>query len=80
VDQAERPLRAPESRSLTLRLLGGLLLVISTASCGPAARTGHGRGKGGCGIYPELAAFGIADGVSPALSREVGRLTALLPS
>jgi hypothetical protein len=57
-----------------------LLLFITTVYCGPVARTGRGRGKGGSGWYPELAAFGIGDGVSPALIREVGRQTALLPS
>ena len=31
-------------------------------------------------MFPELAAFGIGDGASPALIREVGRQTALLPS
>ena len=43
-------------------------------------RTGNGRGREGSGLYPELGILGIQEGKSPALVREVGRLTALLPS
>ena len=48
--------------------------------CSPAQRTGRGRGREGSGLYPELGVLGIQEGKSPALVREVGRLTALLPS
>jgi hypothetical protein len=60
--------------------LGGLLLWVMTLYCGPARRSGQGRGKEGAGLYPELGWLGIQEGKSPALVREVGRLTALLPS
>jgi hypothetical protein len=73
-------LRSPAKRSLTLRLLGGLVVWITTVYCGPAARTGQRRRREGSGLYPELAVLGICEGVSPALAGEVGRLTALLPS
>jgi len=53
---------------------------VSTLYCSPARRTGKGRGGEGAGLYPELAVLGIQEGKSPALVREVGRLTALLPS
>jgi hypothetical protein len=72
--------RTPEKRPLTLRLLGGLVLYLSTLYYGPAARTGKGRGKEGGGLYPELAVFGISEGSSPALISWVGRQCALLPS
>jgi hypothetical protein len=72
--------RAPEKRSLALRLLGGLVVWISTCYCGPVARTGKRRGGEGAGLYPELAVLGIREGSSPALARQVGRLSALLPS
>ncbi len=65
---------------MTLRLLSGLLLGITTAYYGPAARHGHRRGGEGAGLYPELAVLGIHEGVSPALAGKVGRLSALLPS
>jgi hypothetical protein len=65
---------------LRVRLLGGLLIWVLTIYCGPAQRTGRGRGREGSGLYPELAVLGIQEGKSPALVRDVGRLTALLPS
>jgi hypothetical protein len=73
-------LRSPEKRSLSLRLLGGLVVWICTCYCGPAARKGQRRGGEGAGLYPELAVLGISEGSSPALASVVGRLSALLPS
>jgi hypothetical protein len=63
-----------------LRLLGGLVLYVTTLYCGPRARTGKGRGRDGAGLYPELAAFGFSDSASPALVSRVGRQCAWLPS
>ena len=65
-----------------MRLLGGLLLWVTTFYCAPAARnkSGKGRGREGSGIYPEFGVLGIQEGNSPALVREVGRQVALLPS
>ena len=63
-----------------MRLLGGLLLWVTTLYCNPALRTGKGRGRRGSGLYPELGVLGIQEGKSPALVRDIGRLTALLPS
>jgi hypothetical protein len=80
IDQAARPLRAPEMRPLTVRLLGGLVLWIMTLYCGPKARTGSGRGREGSGLYPELAVLGFSEGSSPALASRVARQAALLPS
>jgi hypothetical protein len=73
-------LRGGESRPLRVRLLGGLLIHVMTIYCSPAQRTGRGRGREGSGLYPELGVLGIQEGKSPALVRDVGRLTALLPS
>jgi hypothetical protein len=61
-------------------LLGGLVLYVTTLYCGPASRTGKGRGRAGVGLYPELAAFGFSEGSSPALASWVGRQCVLLPS
>jgi hypothetical protein len=63
-----------------VRLLGGLVVYVTTLYCAPALRSGRGRGREGSGVYPELAVLGIQEGKSPALVREVGRQTALLPS
>ncbi len=78
--QASHPLRSGERRSLRVRLLGGLLLWVTTLYCGPAVRTGRGRGREGSGLYPELASFGIHEGISPALASRVARWSVLLPS
>ncbi|HTU21224.1 MAG TPA: hypothetical protein VMG10_24435, partial [Gemmataceae bacterium] len=75
-----RPLRSAEVRPLMVRLLGGLVLWIMTLYCGPKRRHGRGRGREGAGLYPELAALGFSEGVSPALASRVARQTALLPS
>jgi hypothetical protein len=56
------------------------MIYVTTLYCGPVLRTGKGRGREGAGLYPELAMLGIQEGKSPALVREVGRQTALLPS
>ena len=63
-----------------MRLLGGLVVYLSTLYCGPRQRTGQGRGREGAGLYPELAVLGFSEGSSPALASRVGRLAALLPS
>jgi hypothetical protein len=65
-----------------LRLLGGLLVWVSTLYCGPASQRKGGRHRGGegAGVYPELAWLGFVEGKSPALVREVARQTALMPS
>jgi hypothetical protein len=73
-------LRSGERRPLSVRLLGGLMIYVTTLYCGPTRRTGRGRGREGSGVYPELAVLGIQEGKSPALVREVARQTALLPS
>jgi hypothetical protein len=73
-------LRPAETRPLTVRLLGGLVLWIATWYCGPRTRTGKGRGREGAGLYPELAVLGFSEGSSPALASRVARRTALLPS
>ena len=75
-----RRLRSGEKRPLRVRLLGGLILWVTTLYLGPAALTGKRRGREGGGLYPELGVLGIQEGKSPALVYEVGRLTALLPS
>jgi hypothetical protein len=73
-------LRSGDPRPLGIRLLGGLMLYVTTLYCSPAARTGKKRGREGSGLYPELGVLGIQEGKSPALVREIGRLTALMPS
>jgi hypothetical protein len=56
------------------------MIYVTTLYCSPSLRTGKGRGSEGAGLYPELAVLGIQEGKTPALVRDLGRLTALLPS
>jgi hypothetical protein len=63
-----------------LRLLGGLVVWVSTLYFAARQHPGKGRGRGGAGLYPELAVLGIHDGQSAALTDLVGRQAALLPS
>jgi hypothetical protein len=63
-----------------VRLLGGLVIYLSTLYCGPSGRTGQGRGREGSGLYPELAVLGFNEGASAALISMIGRQCALLPS
>jgi hypothetical protein len=75
-------LRAPEERTIQVRLLGGREVWVTTPYCGPR-RTGRQkkkRGREGSGLYPELAVLGIREGSTPALLSKVGRMAALLPS
>lgn len=68
--------------------LCGLVLTMICCYCAPrrcrdqrGIKRGVGRrGKEGAGLYPEFAALGITEGVSPALQSEVARQAALLPS
>ena len=80
VQQAAAPLRAGERRTTMLRLLGGLVVWVTTLYCGPAARTGCKRGRHGAGLYPELAAYEIRGGVTPELASELARWSVLLSS
>jgi len=63
-----------------VRLLGGLVLWVSTLYCAPAARTGKGRREHGGGLHPELAALGFHQGQSAALTSRVARQSTLMPS
>ena len=67
-------------RSLCVRLLGGLLLWVTTLYCPPARRRGAGGRAEGGGLHPELAVFGFLDGESAALAASVARAAVLMPS
>ncbi len=58
-------LRSGEVRPLLVRLLGGLVLYVTTLYCSPAARTGKKRGREGAGLYPELGVLGIQEREEP---------------
>ena len=74
------PLRAPQPRTLKVRLLCGLVLWVSTAYCAPRRTKATDPSEQLAGLYPELAAFGFGKGCSPALQYKVARIVALSPS
>ena len=74
------PLRAPQPRTLKVRLLCGLVLWVSTAYCAPRRTKATDPSEKLAGLYPELAAFGFGKGCSPVLQYKVARIVALSPS
>ena len=74
------PLRAPQPRTLKVRLLCGLILWVTTAYCAPRRTKASDPSEQLAGLYPELAAFGFGKGCSPALQYKVARIVALSPS
>lgn len=77
---AATPLRAPELRTIRIRLLCGLMLWVTTFYCAPRRGKAVERTEQLVGLYPELAALGMGKGCSPALQYKVARLVALSPS
>jgi len=81
-EEAAVGLRSPQRRSRQVRLLSGLVLFVTTLYCPPKS-TGKKREQAteqAAGLFPELAALGIANGSSPALQATVARIVALSPS
>lgn len=75
--------RGGEKRPVTVTLLGGGKATVRTPYLKPNRRGQRGRPRGvgkrgvsGVGLYPALAALGIAFGVTPALANEVCRQVA----
>lgn len=77
---ATLPVRAPQPRTLKVRLLCGLVLWITTAYCAPRQTKATDPTEQLVGLYPELATFGFGKGCSPALQYKVARIIALSPS
>ena len=74
------PLERGRTRSRKVRMLGGLVLWITSLYC--AARRGSGRIADGKlpGVYVELAQFGFGKACTPGLQSKVARQAALCPS
>jgi len=80
--------RLVRSTWLTVTLLCGLTISVYTPywlprrpSQKPGKRPGPGkRGKEGTGLYPELSALGIREGVTSSLQEEIARTTIFMPS
>jgi hypothetical protein len=71
------PLERGRMRQIRVRLLGGLLIWVTSLYC--AARS-SAKKESRPGLYVELAQFGFGKGCSPELQYKVARLAALCPS
>ena len=74
------PLFAGRTRSLGIRLFGGLLVWVTSLYCGPRSGWFRKREDKVPGLHVELAQFGFGKGCSPALESRVSRQAALCPS
>ena len=72
------PLERGRLRSRRVRLLGGLVLWITSLYC--AARRRPAAAEPVPGVYVELAQFGFGTGCTPGLESKVARQAALCPS
>lgn len=80
-EESDIPLRNPSKVSLVVKLLCGLVLEITTLYCPPTKQNkSETIIENRQGLYPELAAYGFAKGVSAALEDRVVRAAALYPS
>lgn len=76
----EQPLRRGRQRTIRVRLLGGLVMWITSLYCEPRKRI-FGRSEETVpGQYIELAQFGFGKGISPGLESRVARQAILSPS
>lgn len=74
------PLSRGRKRSLQIRLLGGLLVWVTSLYCEPRVGWFRRREEKVPGLHIELAPFGFGKGCSPALESRVSRQAALCPS
>lgn len=73
------PLARGRNRQIRVRLLGGLLIWVTSLYCAPRRRLFR-RTEDVPGLYIELTQFGFAKGVTPGLQSRVARQAALCPS
>lgn len=74
------PLARGRTRQIRVRLLGGLLIWVSSLYCGPRKSLFRRRVEEVPGLYVELAQFGFGKGVTPGLQSRVARQAAWSPS
>jgi hypothetical protein len=74
------PLGRGRQRQIQVRLLGGLILWVTSLYCAPRKRWFGRASEPAPGIYVELAQFGFGKGCTPGLQSRVARQAALCPS
>jgi len=75
-----QPLARGREQTVRVRLLGGLVMWITSLFCEPRKRLWPGKVEKVPGVYIELVQFGFGKGVTPALQSRVSRQAALCPS
>jgi hypothetical protein len=76
----QHPLTRGRERKRAVRLLGGLLIWLTTRYCAPRRTSGQKVDDDASGVYVGLAQFGFGKGCSPGLESRVARQAALGPS
>jgi hypothetical protein len=74
------PLARGRNRQLRVRLLGGLLIWVTSLYCAPRKPLWSRKEKDAPGLHIELAQFGFGKAISPGLQSRVARQAALCPS
>lgn len=80
------PLERGRERQIRVRLLGGLVMWVTSLYCAPrrlgrrAAKAAPVAAEKAPGVYVELAPFGFGKGCTPGLQSKVARQAALCPS
>lgn len=74
------PLDRGRKRSIQVRLLGGLIMWVTSLYCAPRKGWLRRTKEKSPGMYVELAQFGFGKGCTPGLESRVARQAALCPS
>lgn len=74
------PLESGRERQIRVRMLGGLLVWITSLYCAPLKSWSRREKEKVPGVYIELAQFGCGKGCTPGLQSKVARAAALCPS
>lgn len=74
------PLSRGRERQIQVRLLGGLIMWITSLYCAPRKSWFRQTKESTPGMYVELAQFGFGKGCTPGLQSRVARQAALCPS
>jgi hypothetical protein len=74
------PLRQGRERQIQVRLLGGMLIWVTSLYCAVRRSVSASSKERTRGVYVELSQFGFGKGCSPALESAVARQAALCPS
>lgn len=74
------PLSRGRERRLSVQMLGGFVIWLTSAYCAPGRGLFRKSRPDAKGLYVELAQFGLTEGISPEVESRVARQAALCPS